>query len=216
MSQAEQKVPSKRGRPKRGSEGNRRRDLLNAAESLFLEQGFGAVSMDAVAKQAGVSKKTIYCLFETKEDLFTAIMRTHMDESPLPTTPPDAVDAASFESAVATFLGQLAEAILGPVAVGLFRLSVAEAPRFPALAQAFYREGAWRHIARLGEWLKRQEDRGMIATEDPIAMANMLTSFAVLEPLRAAALGVRDLPTTDEIIARTKMQARILTRGVMR
>jgi AcrR family transcriptional regulator len=188
---------------------------MDAAEILFLEQGFGAVSMDAIAKQGGVSKKTIYCLFDTKEELFAAMMRTHMDERHAPVALPDVDTAAAFESAVAVYLTQLGEAILGPVAVGLFRLSVAESPRFPALAQAFYREGAWRHISTLSAWLKRQADRGVIAVDDPVAMANMLTSFAILEPLRAAALGVRAIPTEDEIAARAKMQAQILTRGVI-
>ncbi len=208
------KPPSKRGRPPRCSAADKRREVLDAAEILFLEQGFGAVSMDAIAKQGGVSKKTIYSLFDTKEELFGMMMRDHIDARHAPEGPSDVDTAAAFESAVAAYLTQLGEAILGPVAVGLFRLSVSEAPRFPALAEAFYREGAWRHIANLSTWLKRHEERGLIAIEDPVAMANMLTSFTILEPLRAVALGVRELPTAEEIAARAKMQARILTRGV--
>src|SRR5436190_9336824 len=131
MTQSKEKSGPKRGRPPGGSAGGRRREILAAAENLFLIQGFGAVSMDAIAKQAGVSKKTIYCQFDTKEELFEAIMRAHMEELPLPALPPDAADAAAFGSSLAGYLEQLAGAIIGPIAVGLFRLSISEAVRFP-------------------------------------------------------------------------------------
>src|SRR5690349_14651504 len=121
----------KRGRPCRADEGTHRAKILAAAEKLFLAQGFGAVSMDAVAKEAGASKKTIYGLFDTKEDLFEAIMRTHKEEvDRLQLTPAVVADLAGFEQAVRTHLIWLGDAILMPLAVGLFRISVSEAPRF--------------------------------------------------------------------------------------
>ena len=172
--------------------------------------------MDAVAKQAGVSKKTIYAQFDTKEELFEAIMRAHMEELSLPALPPDADDAAAFESSVAGYIEQLGNAILGPTAVGLFRLSVSEAVRFPAIAEAFYREGAARHIGHLETWLARQHTRGLIALDDPKAGAMMMTSFGILEPLRANALGVRALPSPDEIKKRARMAAKIFARGCVK
>src|SRR3954462_950393 len=110
MTVRQEKSAPKRGRPPGGNAGGRRREILAAAEELFLIQGFGAVSMDAVAKQAGVSKKTIYCQFDTKEELFEAIMRAHMEELNLPSLPPDAANAAAFESSLAGYLEQLANA----------------------------------------------------------------------------------------------------------
>ncbi len=216
MTEPQDKPAPKRGRPPRGSEGGRRREILAAAEDLFLIQGFGAVSMDAIAKHAGVSKKTIYCQFETKEDLFQAIMRSHMDALPLPALPPDAADVAAFESAIAVYLEQLANAIIGPVAVGLFRLSISEAVRFPGIAESFYREGALRHITHLEGWLSRQQALGLIELCDARATANMLTSFTILEPLRANALGVRELPSPEDIGKRAQMIAKIFARGCVK
>ena len=48
--------------------------ILAAAERAFLAQGFGAVSMDAIARAAGVSKATVYAHFAGKEELFGAIV----------------------------------------------------------------------------------------------------------------------------------------------
>src|SRR5215475_5778703 len=47
--------------------------VLKAALRLFLEQGFGATSMDAIAREAGVSKATLYAHVKSKEELFAAI-----------------------------------------------------------------------------------------------------------------------------------------------
>jgi AcrR family transcriptional regulator len=209
--------PPRRGRPPRAEEGTHREKILAAAEKLFLAQGFGAVSMDLVAKQAGVSKKTIYCLFETKEALFQAIMRTHKEEEGgLRVLPAQVADLAGVEEALRTYLVRLGEIILIPLAVGLFRISISEAPRFPALAQAFYRQGIERHLTQLTAWLQRHQDAGLIALEDASETAMMMTSYVTLEPLRAAALGVRALPTRQRIEMRARIAARMIARGAAR
>src|SRR5690348_8798109 len=48
--------------------------ILAAAKRAFLASGFGAVSMDAIARDAGVSKATVYARFGNKEDLFGAVI----------------------------------------------------------------------------------------------------------------------------------------------
>lgn len=60
--------------PKKRSVSERKRiAILDAAKAAFIEQGFLATSMDSVASRAGVSKRTVYNHFPSKEDLFTAI-----------------------------------------------------------------------------------------------------------------------------------------------
>src|SRR5437868_6617145 len=109
--------PPKRGRPCRAEEGTHRGKILLAGEKLFMAQGFGATSMDAVAKEAGVSKKSIYGLFDTKEDLFEAIIRSHKEEADaLQVVPPEVSVRATFEDSIRTYLTRLGELILEPLA----------------------------------------------------------------------------------------------------
>ena len=54
----------------------RRERLIAAAEHVFVEMGYGAASMDGIARRAGMSKKTIYQVFETKQDLFAAVIES--------------------------------------------------------------------------------------------------------------------------------------------
>src|SRR3954468_14584778 len=63
----------RRGRPLACPEPERRRVLLEAAAREFVEQGYAGASMDAVARRAGMSKRTLYQLFPTKDALFGAM-----------------------------------------------------------------------------------------------------------------------------------------------
>src|SRR5271163_2591236 len=58
----------------RGEPGGKAEAILAAAERAFLASGFGAVTMDAIARGAGVSKATVYAHFTGKEELFGAIV----------------------------------------------------------------------------------------------------------------------------------------------
>jgi AcrR family transcriptional regulator len=205
----------KRGRPLRGTEDARRQSLLKAAEELFMDQGFGAASMDAVAKRAGVSKKTIYCFFDNKEKLFEAVMKDHLERRPIPAIEGDIADAATLERTLAFNLAEVARARLVPFAVNVFRLTIAEATRFPEMARTFYREAPLRHIQMLAEWLRVQTDHGLIALDDPTEAATILSSAMVLEPLRAAALGVSDLPSEATIKTRATTLARLFLNGCL-
>ena len=53
----------------------KRTQIMDAAAALFIAQGYGAVSMDAIAKAAAVSKATLYAYFRSKDALFATIIR---------------------------------------------------------------------------------------------------------------------------------------------
>jgi len=205
----------KRGRPARGTEEARRRALLDAAEEVFMNQGFGEGSLDAIAKRAGVSKKTIYCFVNNKEELFAAVMKDHIERSPLPAIEQDIADAATLERTLAHNLAEVGRARLIPFAVNVFRLTIAEAPRFPEIARTFYREAPERHIKMLAEWLRVQMEHGLIRLDCPMEAATILSSAMILEPLRAAALGVSELPSPSAIEARANTLARLFLNGCL-
>src|SRR5215470_20138922 len=60
--------------------GSKAESVLSAAKRAFLAGGFGAVSMDAIAREAGVSKATVYAHFGSKEDLFGAVVADVAEE----------------------------------------------------------------------------------------------------------------------------------------
>ena len=49
---------------------NKKEEVINAARNLFTKYGYKKVSMDEIAKEANVTKKTIYSYFSDKEAMF--------------------------------------------------------------------------------------------------------------------------------------------------
>lgn len=140
--------------------------VLDAAAALFLEQGFGAVSMDAVAQAAGVSKATVYAHFAGKDALFAAIIERACLRHAEVLSGRDAAssDVAGVLHAVGSgFLGLL----LTPQTLGIFRLVVAESPRFPSLGRIFFESGPRRVLERLEAVIRSAAARGALETDDP-------------------------------------------------
>src|ERR1700735_3995063 len=68
------------GRPSRTESAQLSDRILDVATLLFLGHGFGATSIEAVAKRAGISKRTFYHRFRGKEELFEAVVRRMVEQ----------------------------------------------------------------------------------------------------------------------------------------
>lgn len=68
------------GRPTRMPRSARRKQLLAAAQDVFVAQGYHAAAMDDIAERAGVSKPVLYQHFPGKLELYLALLDTHCDD----------------------------------------------------------------------------------------------------------------------------------------
>jgi AcrR family transcriptional regulator len=157
------------GRPPRELAGEVDTRILDAARDVFLERGLAGASMDEIAGRARAGKPTIYARFATKEALFAAVVMRSI-----------AVSIARFESHAPTGatieerLASVGEMILSWIlvgdTVGLMRLAIAEAPRFPTLASSVYRmareRGGEAQARILGE-LARSDAFGKVSAFAP-------------------------------------------------
>src|SRR5258707_10872243 len=132
---------ARRGRPCQIAEPERRQLLLDAAESVFVELGYSSASMDDIARRAGMSKKTLYRLFETKEALFAAVIAARRATLEATTESSDCPDVQTAEAVLRRFLGGIARFVLAPRQAALYCLVIAERQRAPEIANAFHREG---------------------------------------------------------------------------
>ncbi len=148
------------------SPASKRDAILAAATTVFLDQGYGAASMDAIARVAGVSKQTIYAYFGGKAALFEATVLERSDRllKPVPTGADSLHDP---EAALRDIARRFLELILSPETVGRFRVIVAESGRFPELAEAFYRSGPERVGGRLSGYLAELHQHGILRVADP-------------------------------------------------
>jgi TetR/AcrR family transcriptional repressor of mexJK operon len=145
-----------------GSRAMKPQQIREAASRLFQEQGYGAVSMDAIAREAGVSKATIYAHFADKAALFEDLMKAACGEEWVKVTMLDGApgDLAAELRAIGT---AYAEFLVSPRAVRMYRMVLAESPRFPELGRAFFEGGPRIITDKLTAYLARAEAQGKLA-----------------------------------------------------
>lgn len=152
-------------RPRDANKANRRKVILGVAERSFLERGYADTSMSTIAAELGGSKSTLWTYFPSKEELFAAVLESKianfqeaLDEALLPVGDSRAA------------LGRFGQALLGkitsPDAIGLHRLVVAEASRFPSIGAAFASCGPDRVRQRLAQWISAEMAAGRLREGD--------------------------------------------------
>ena len=120
------------GRPPRELAGQVEERILDAAGRVFLERGFQGASVEEIAEVASAGKPTIYARFPSKQALFTAVIERLVRRN----TSLDAFacTGGSIEERLDALAGLILIRLLTPETIGLIRVSVAEARRFPDLA----------------------------------------------------------------------------------
>jgi AcrR family transcriptional regulator len=139
----------------------RREAILAAALNEFSARGFAAARLDDVAKRAGVAKGTIYLHFRDKEALFQEIVRSLM--GPFVGTLEHVFAADVPLRAIADQIIELfVREVFGTRRKDIIRLIMTEGPRFPKLAEFYYREVLSRVLAGARARLKRAVECGEI------------------------------------------------------
>ncbi|MDQ0475404.1 TetR/AcrR family transcriptional regulator [Labrys wisconsinensis] len=170
--------------------------VMAAAERCFLGQAYDSVTMDAVAREAGVSKATLYAYFPSKETLFFALVGDkcrQMEE--------DVWQAACAPEPVADVLKAIAGNILkifdSGVGMALFRILVAETQRFPELGRSFYEAGPKRLAERIAAYLAEAHERGELDIDDPELAARQFLCLAHAD-FHLDGLLLAEPPTSEE------------------
>lgn len=140
--------------------------ILAAARRMFLAGGFGAVSMDAIAREAGASKATLYAYFASKEELFGAVV-AHEGERYFHGFSVHELDPRNVAAALSEIAQRFLTLVLSPDAVAVNRITIAEAVRFPQLGEIFWRSGPERTRVQIEAFLRRADAAGTLSVPDP-------------------------------------------------
>ena len=132
-------APRPRGRPAR-PEHEANDAALAAATWLLLNEGYAATTMEAVARRAGLAKKTLYRFAANREDLVALVVRGWTDGF-RPALSADARSASEVAPALAEILRVIAARVLSAEAVGMFRLLTTDFPAKPELLEVYQRNG---------------------------------------------------------------------------
>jgi AcrR family transcriptional regulator len=152
----------------------RRRRIMQAAEHLFTASGYTAVSMADIARRCEMSKKTLYELFSSKEELLQALI-ADVDAFPLTEAASDTDPAEALRST----LRAIARLVLSERHINISRLVIAESGSAPELAKHYYEQGMQRGKKMVVARLKDLARRGLIAVDDIEATADMLFGASI-------------------------------------
>jgi TetR/AcrR family transcriptional regulator, mexJK operon transcriptional repressor len=169
------------GRPRRGTEAQRTDTLIAAATKVFLREGYGAASIDKVAREAGVSTRTIYERFRNKADLLVSVI-TRLVERDMATVFATAeLERLPLRQALLTIGESITGRACDPEAAALFRIVAAEAQRFPALAEKMRASTKTRVVNAIATYFRGQVQRGNLSLTDPERSAALFTHMVCAE-----------------------------------
>jgi AcrR family transcriptional regulator len=157
----------------------RRAAIVEAAMQEFIARGFAATRLDDIAKRAGVAKGTIYLHFKDKESMFEELIRTAIVPLVGRLTGPPPASGSIRDMIEGVALNFIREIVSTPRA-DIVRLIIAEGPRFPAIADFYYREVISRGLAGMRALIELAIARGEIRQKELANYPQILVAPAIV------------------------------------
>jgi TetR/AcrR family transcriptional regulator of autoinduction and epiphytic fitness len=148
----------------------KREAITSAATELFLDRGYDGTSLARIAEAAGVSKSTLFKQFPTKAALFEAIVTEswQRDADEGAARP----QAGNLRSGLTAIGHRYADLMGRPRMTGLFRIVIAELPRFPELGRMQFQLGKLPYFASVQHYLEAEHEAGNAEVPDAESAAN--------------------------------------------
>jgi TetR/AcrR family transcriptional regulator, mexJK operon transcriptional repressor len=150
--------------------------ILAAAKRAFLAAGFTAVSMDAIAREAGVSKATVYAHFAGKEELFGAVIGRECERY-FARVAGNELDPLDVRASLTVLGTRFLYLVLSPDGIALHRIILAEVTRLPALGEVFWRAGPERQRLQIEAFLRSATAAGALSLSDTRLAAEQFVSL---------------------------------------
>lgn len=177
------------GRPTRNAAAALPDRILDAAQALFLAQGFEATSLNQIAARAGSTKRTLYVKVGDKADLFAAVVRRMLNDRRQKLSH-DGKTGTSRQN-LTRFGENLLAIALDPDVLRLYRLIIAEAPRFPALANLMQEQVTHGARIQLAALLRAEAREGWLDVADPETAAQLFIAMVIGAPQQAVLFGMK-------------------------
>lgn len=200
------------GRPVQIEHHERERLVLDAAQQILARCGLAGASMSAIAREAGMSKRTVYELFESREQLIAASVRRVRLSLVRPLSG-NQLDLPLAER-LKLLLMPDCEILCSDLPLETLRAAIAEARNQPELAGLVLHEGSHAVVEVVREELERARCRGEIEIDDPEACASMLRDMVYGNVCDILLNPAREPTTQCALRARLELAVRVFLFGV--
>jgi len=178
--------------------GRKVEQVLSGAATVFLRDGFEGASVDEIAREAGVSKATLYSYFSDKRVLFLEVARIECARQT-----DAAITEIDFDRGVEDVLRLAARKMMAffisDFGRQVYRVCVAESERFPELAREFYHSGPMRGQKALRSYLEGAVADGFLVIEDLDLAAAQFPALCKAELHHKLTFGIQTAFTDAEI-----------------
>jgi AcrR family transcriptional regulator len=157
--------PASKQRAEGSDETPARQRILDAAFSAFMERGFAATSTLEIATRARVSKRELYALVGSKQEMLAACIAERAKRLQLPADLPEPHDQETLAHILEAFGARMLHEISDPTVIAVFRLAIAEAVHAPEVAQALNAIGVDPSRTALREIMSRARSAGLLGGE---------------------------------------------------
>ncbi len=162
--------------------------------------------MSRIAACAGVSKGTLYNYFAGKAELFSAWVAQECERNLSHVFDGDELDGC-LQAGLLTLGERIVRMMMSPTGLTIYRLTVAEASKFPALARGFYESGPARAIGFMAAWLVGQVGSGRLVISDPAFAAEQF--FALCQARIGILRRLELMPDIDETLLRQVVESAV-------
>jgi TetR/AcrR family transcriptional regulator, mexJK operon transcriptional repressor len=199
------------GRPTREQAEARHGELLEVALDHFLEKGYEAATIDAIAGAVNMTKRTVYGLYADKSALFHAAVHRAIERYAITEERIQATDSGDLEQTLRNIARLRIDLVASPQGMKLQRIINTESYRFPEIFNEVYELGALPTIKFLARLLRRESDAGRLAIGEPAMAANVFMSMVVSGPVRIMVSG--NALSAAEIEQRIAFAVRLFLNG---
>jgi len=207
--------PTRVGRPRRGTEAQRADSLIAAATRVFLREGYGTASIDKVAREAGISTRTIYERFRNKADLLVSVITRLVERDMASVFATAELERLPVRQALLTIGESITGRACDPEAAALFRIVAAEAQRFPALAEKMRASTRTRVVGAIAAYFRAQNQKGILSLTDPERSAALFTQMVCAEIHECLLFGSPEEMAKLDFPAHLKLAIDIFLRGAV-
>jgi TetR/AcrR family transcriptional repressor of mexJK operon len=182
---------------KRSKNSVKQQRILDAAVNLFTEQGYAAASMDLIAKNADVSKQTVYSHFGSKDELFSASIEYKCKSLSIDSL--SLHDLSDPNTVLLTLAQNFTEFIMSKEACAVHKICVFESTTYPQVSEIFYKVGPLRVINEVTFLMAKLHEQKILVIDNPRHAASQFLNMIKGEMWMQTEFNIKERISAEEV-----------------